>query len=104
MVTGNFGDSTEAAVIKLQEVNGLTQDGTVGRQTLNLIYSDEVKANMLAYGEKSEVVLAAQKRLFELGYMTSTPDGAYGDDTSIAIKAFQSKNDLVVDGYLGPGT
>ena len=104
MVTGNFGDSTEAAVIKLQEINGLTQDGTVGRQTLNLIYSDEVKANMLAYGEKSEVVLAAQKRLFELGYMTSTPDGAYGDDTSIAIKAFQSKNDLVVDGYLGPGT
>ncbi len=104
MVTGNFGDSTEAAVIKLQEVNGLTQDGTVGRQTLNLIYSDEVKANMLAYGEKSEVVLAAQKRLFELGYMTSTPDGTYGNDTSLAIKTFQSKNDLVVDGYLGPGT
>ena len=29
LVTGNFGDSTEAAVLKLQEVNGLEQDGQV---------------------------------------------------------------------------
>ena len=39
-VTGNFGDSTEAAVIKLQEVNGLSPDGKVGQKTYNLLYSD----------------------------------------------------------------
>lgn len=103
-VTGMFLDATEAAVIKLQEANSLTPDGTVGRQTLNLLYSDEVKPNLLAYGDKSEVVLASQNRLKELGYLTTTPDGAYGDDTSVAIKQFQSRNDLVVDGYLGPST
>ena len=103
-VNGNFGDKTETAVIKLQELNGLEKDGTVGIKTFNLIYSEEVKANMLAYGEKSDVVMALQRRLFELGYMTSTPDGTYGSDTSIAVKAFQSKNDQVVDGYLGPST
>lgn len=104
LVTGNFGDSTQAAVIKMQSVNGIDQDGKVGRQTMNLLYSDEVKPNMLSYGEKSEVVLEAQKRLKQLGYMTSEPDGAYGNDTIIAVKQFQSRNDQIVDGYLGPST
>ena len=104
LVTGNFGDSTEAAVIRLQEMNGLTPDGAVGRQTINLIYSDEIKPNMLSYGEHSDVVLACQERLRELGYLTTEPDGAYGDDTVIAVKQFQARNDQVVDGYLGPST
>ncbi len=104
LVTGNFGDRTEEAVLKLQEINGITQDGTVGRQTTNLLYSDVVQPNMLTFGEQSPVVLAAQERLKALGYMTSTPDGNYGLDTTAAVKQFQSKNDLVVDGYLGPST
>lgn len=103
-VTGTFGDKTEEAVKKMQSLNSLEQDGKVGMNTINLIYSDEVKANMLAYGEKSDIILALQKRLFELGYMTSVPDGAYGTDTSIAVKLFQSKNDQIVDGYIGPST
>lgn len=104
LVTGNFGDTTEAAIIKLQEVNALTPDGKAGHQTINLLYSDEIKPNLLAYGDKSEVVLASQQRLKDLGYLTTTPDGTYGNDTSVAVKQFQSKNDLVVDGYLGPST
>ncbi|WP_077612738.1 C40 family peptidase [Clostridium sp. Marseille-P2415] len=103
-ISGSFGDETEAAVKKLQEVNGLNIDGKVGRQTINLLYSDEIKPNFLAYGEKSDVVLSCQQRLKELGYLTTTPDGAYGDDTVTAVKQFQSRNDLVVDGYLGPST
>ncbi len=104
LVTGNFGDKTQEAVMKLQEVNSIKQDGRVGRQTINLLYSDEIKPNMLVYGDRSEVVQAAQERLKALGYLTTEPDGAYGLDTSIALKQFQSRNDLVVDGYLGPST
>lgn len=104
LVTGNFGDSTEAAVLKLQEVNGLEQDGKVGQKTINLLYSDEIKPNYLSYGEKSDVVLACQQRLKDLGYLTTTPDGAYGEDTVVAVKQFQARNDQVVDGYLGPST
>lgn len=103
-ITGMFGDSTEAAVMKLQEVNGLTKDGKVGKMTYNLLYSDEIRPNFLSYGEQSEVVLASQQRLKELGYLTTTPDGTYGQDTMIAVKQFQSRNDQVVDGYLGPST
>ena len=79
-------------------------DGKVGRQTITLLYSDEIKPNFLSYGEKSDVVLACQTRLKELGYLTTTPDGSYGDDTAAAVKQFQARNDLVVDGYLGPST
>lgn len=104
LLTGNFGDSTEAAILKLQEVNGLSQDGKVGQQTLNLLYSDEIKANFLALGEKSDVVLACQERLKLLGYLFTEPDGAYGQDTVEAVKQFQARNDQIVDGYLGPGT
>ncbi len=103
-MTGTFGDETEEAVKKLQERNDLEQDGKVGRKTMNLLYSDEVKANLLAYGDQSDVVLEAQKRLRELGYMTTEPDGQYGNDTISAVKRFQSRNDQVVDGYLGPST
>lgn len=103
-VTGHFGDVTEAAVKKMQENNGLAADGKVGKMTVDLLYSEDAKPNLIAYGEQSDIVLAAQKRLKELGYLTTTPDGKYGNDTSVAVKQFQSRNDLVVDGFLGPST
>lgn len=103
-VTGYFGDVTEAAVKKMQEINSLTVDGRVGVQTLDLLYSDEIKPNFLSFGENNEIIEACQTRLKELGYLTTTPDGVYGNDTAIAVKQFQSRNDLVVDGYLGPTT
>ena len=56
LVTGNFGDTTEAAVLKLQETNGINMDGKVGWQTLNLMYSDEIKPNILAFGEKLSLI------------------------------------------------
>ena len=86
-VSGTFGEKTEEAVRKFQERNNLNVDGTVGMQTLNTFYSDNVHANMLAFGEKSDVVLAAQNQLKDLGYMTSTPDGTYlGSYKKISIK------------------
>lgn len=103
-VNATFDALTEGAVIKLQEVNQLSVDGKVGQKTINLLYSEEVKPNLLAYGEKNEVVLSSQKRLKELGYLTTVPDGDYGKDTVQAVKQFQSRNGLVVDGYLGPST
>lgn len=104
MVNAVFDEDTEKAVVKLQEVNQIAADGRVGRQTANLLYSDSVKPNYLSYGEESDIVLKFQTRLKELGYLTTRPDGKYGADTVQAIKQFQSRNGLVVDGYLGPTT
>ncbi len=103
-INGKFDDSTERAVKDLQRANGLDADGKVGEHTTELMYSDEVVANLLSFGDKGDVVLECQKRLKELGYLTTTPDGSYGNDTLAAVKLFQSRNNLVVDGYLGPTT
>ena len=103
-INGTFDQDTETAVKKLQEVNKLTIDGTVGQTTYNLLYSDEVKANIIALGEQSEIVKKYQNRLIALGYFSGEADGNFGLSTQNAIRAFQSRNDQVVDGYLGPDT
>jgi len=104
-VTGHFGDTTEAAVKKMQERNGIKVDGTVGKESINLLYSDEIVANLIGAGEESELVKAYQERLAALNYME--PDqatGYFGSATEAAVKRFQSINALIVDGYLGPDT
>ena len=103
-INGTFDQDTETAVKKLQEVNKLTIDGTVGQTTYNLLYSDEVKANIIALGEQSEIVKKYQNRLIALGYLSGEADGNFGLSTQNAIRAFQSRNDQAVDGYLGPDT
>ncbi len=103
-LTGYFGDTTEAAVKKMQERNNLSIDGAVGKETINLLYSDEVKANLIGLGEKSDLVKHYQQRLVDLGYLREEADGNFGGATERAVREFQSRNDQVVDGYLGPDT
>ncbi len=102
--TGHFGDTTEAAVKKMQERNGITVDGEVGKDTINLLYSDEVKANLIGLGEQSDLVKHFQERLIALGYLRDEADGNFGGATERAVREFQSRNDQIVDGYLGPDT
>ena len=103
-ITGVYDDATVQAVKSLQTSNGLSGDGKIGAMTNELLYSEDVKANLISFGDKSDIVLECQKRLKELGYMTTEPDGLYGNDTLAAVKQFQSRNDCIVDGYLGPST
>ena len=72
--------------------------------TYNLLYSDEVKANIVALGEQSDLVKKYQQYLINLGYLSGEADGNFGQGTQAAIKAFQARNDQIVDGYLGPDT
>ena len=102
--TGHYGSETTAAVQKFQERNGLAVDGAIGEQTREQLYSEEAKANVLAKGEVSEDIRSYQKRLKNLGYLTTEPDGKYGDDTVSAVKRFQMVNGLISDGYIGQET
>jgi peptidoglycan DL-endopeptidase CwlO len=102
--TNHFGTDTEAAVKKFQQLNGLSADGAVGSETLEMMYSEDAKANFFAKGEYSEDIKSYQVKLQKLGYLTSTPDGKYGDDTIIAVKRFQDRNGVIADGYMGPQT
>ncbi|MDO4567726.1 MAG: peptidoglycan-binding protein [Clostridia bacterium] len=103
-VTGYFGTDTEAAVKLFQKNNGLTSDGKVGVETKEALYSADAKANYFYLGSRSEVVQRYQEILKSLGYLTTTPDGIYGEDTVAAVRRFQERNSLIPDGYLGPKT
>ena len=103
-VNGTYDETTVEAMKKLQTQNGLNPDGIYGTATYNLLYSDEVKANIVALGEQSDLVKKYQQYLINLGYLSGEADGNFGQATQAAIKAFQARNDQIVDGYLGPDT
>ena len=103
-VTDYFGDETEAAVKEFQSRNGLTADGSVGAKTKDVLFSDQAKAFYYSIGTSGDEVLQLQQRLFELGYLTTTPDGKFGKDTENAIKRFQQTSGFIDDGYAGPQT
>jgi len=63
-----------------------------------------VLAENLKYGVSGAEVTQAQSRLKELGYYTDKVDGKFGYSTYLAVKAFQQKNSLKVDGVIGPVT
>lgn len=103
-VTNYFGTDTEGAVKKFQKLNGLSEDGKVGKNTRELLYSEDAKPNMYSYGEQSPEILSYQQRLKALGYLTTEPDGTFGEDTKTAVRRFQESNGLIADGYIGPTT
>ncbi len=59
---------------------------------------------LLRPGAEGARVLAAQRRLTELGYWLGTPDGVYGAATVHAVTALQKAAGLGRDGVLGPRT
>ncbi len=52
----------------------------------------------------SQSVATLQAALTSLGYAAGTPDGSYGPSTVEAVSAFQTANNLPVDGVAGPAT
>lgn len=61
---------------------------------------------LLKSGSRGSKVSSVQRRLANLGYYIGTTgvDGVYGAYTAGAVRAFQAKNGLLVDGIAGPRT
>ena len=58
----------------------------------------------LKSGSRGELVKTVQKKLKNWGYYTGAVDGIYGSKTVSAVKYFQRKNGLTVDGIVGTQT
>ena len=56
----------------------------------------------LQEGDSGEAVKALQTKLKELGFFTGTPLGNYKSLTVAAVRAYQAKNGLTVDGVASP--
>ena len=55
-------------------------------------------------GDTGDDVKLVQQRLKDLGYYTGTVDGKFGSGSVAALKTFQTKNGLSVDGVAGSET
>ncbi len=129
-VDGVFGAQMAATVKRFQTQFGLTADGVVGRQTwykISYIYvsvkdlaeltsEGEVSAGSLSDGTWGGTTLrsgstgaAVEQLQFWLStlsqYVSSIPsvtvDGVFGSGTERAVRAFQSRYELTVDGVVG---
>ena len=59
---------------------------------------------MVAGGSEGAAVRTLQTRLKSLGFYKGTVDGAFGEGTADAVKAFQRAHNLTADGVAGGGT
>jgi len=61
-------------------------------------------AVVLEVGSRGENVVKVQKRLIQYDYLRGEADGRYGESTRNAVRLFQRRNGLEVDGKVGPAT
>ena len=118
---GSYGAATVSAVEAFQTLFGLTPDGVVGRSTWNklkevgLAVANKIVAANVAPGQfttttragsSGTAVRAVQYYLRRLAaYYSDVPrvavDGKFGAATTRAVKAWQSRAGLTVDGVVG---
>ncbi len=67
-------------------------------------YRKEPDTGQLSQGDAGPRVAALQKRLAALGGSPGPVDGAFGQTTDSAVRAFQKASSLKTDGIVGPQT
>ena len=98
-IDGVFGPATAAAVRKFQSANHLSADGQVGPQTWTKLIITVQRGN------SGPAVAAVQHNLrYAYGYSSLAVDGVFGPDTQAAVRSFQAKYKISVDGIVGPAT
>ena len=71
---------------------------------LVLMCADARAAAVLEVGSRGDDVVKVQKRLIQYDYLDGSADGRYGEATREAVRLFQKRNGLEVDGKVGPAT
>ena len=109
---GVYGATTQDAVRAFQIRNKVTPvDGIAGNKTLTKLYSGTAVAaaaktteyKTLRKGDRGDEVVQMQDSLQQLGYLAAVT-GYYDDATVAAVRSFQSRNGLSVDGSAGQET
>ena len=110
----NNGKQQAKPVVKSKHILWGWQYSSVGRVSgisgsvdVNVAYQDPggtaVPSNLLRKGDRGEAVQLLQQRLTICGW-TLTADGIWGAKTDSAVRGYQYKAGLTVDGIVGPKT
>ena len=75
----------------------------IASTTIIIFNKSEVEA-LSKYGSRGQEVRTIQDKLKRWGYYNGNVDGIYGTQTVAAVKKFQQKNGLAVDGIAGTKT
>ncbi len=70
----------------------------------NIFFRNNQIEALSKYGSRGEEVRQIQTKLKRWGYYKGNVDGIYGSQTQSAVRYFQSKNGLKVDGIAGKNT
>ncbi|WP_019153155.1 N-acetylmuramoyl-L-alanine amidase [Robertmurraya massiliosenegalensis] len=103
-VDGIYGPNTKAAAIRATQTElnkqynaKLTVDGIWGPRTKSAFRS-------VRKGDRGNIVYIVQGMLYCLGYSPQGLDGIFGENTRLAVIAFQKDRRLAQDGIAGPNT
>lgn len=93
-----FSKNKKKIIISLLLIIGITVS------TLVAITSNNIVEALSKYGSRGSEVRTIQEKLKRWGYYNGNVDGIYGSQTTAAVKSFQRKNGLTVDGIAGTNT
>ena len=77
---------------------------TIGIFAFLLLFENNEVDALSKYGSRGDEVRQIQTKLKRWGYYNGNVDGIFGSQTLEAVKYFQRKNGLTVDGIAGPAT
>lgn len=100
---GIYGKLTKSALIKVVQIGLGFKDKNVNG-VYNKKTNVEIKKNNLKRGSKGTLVKALQGLLVCNGYSSAYVDGSFGSGTETAVRNYQSKKKIKVDGVAGSGT
>lgn len=69
-----------------------------------VVYAAPQGPQLLKQGMTGDEVYKLQVKLHEYGYLSGSPDGTFGEQTRLAVQAFQIDTGLEADGVAGPAT
>ena len=108
IVGGSTTNNTQPGGATNNNVGVTTTRPSIGVTTANpnttTAPASTTAPSSLKKGSSGDAVKALQQRLKELGYYTGSVDGDFGENTEKAVKAFQERNGLTVDGKAGTKT
>lgn len=107
-IDGSFGPSTRQHVQEYQRGEGLAADGICGPQTWAALPADP-RTPLLRKGSTGSVVESMQRGLLIYGGAGSPTDpgpvdGIFGPSTEHAVRSYQGKHGIAVDGIVGDRT